>query len=79
MAARAVAGEPSDIVGWMADCPLIAVQVVNYWTRRWLERCADTVVSDLEGSSMAFGINLLGAGRLFTVDTHRRFQANRQR
>jgi hypothetical protein len=43
----------------MADCPLIAVQVVNYRTRRYLERCMDTVVSDLEGSSMAFEINLL--------------------
>jgi len=57
--ARAGAGGPSDIVGWMADCPLIAVQVVNYRTRRYLERCVDTVVSDLEGSSMAFEINLL--------------------
>ena len=32
---------------------------MNYRTRRYLERCVDTVVSDLEGSSMAFEINLL--------------------
>jgi N-acetylglucosaminyl-diphospho-decaprenol L-rhamnosyltransferase len=38
---------------------LVAVQVVNYRTRRYLERCVETVVSDLEGSSMAFEINLL--------------------
>jgi hypothetical protein len=37
----------------------MAVQVVNYRTRRWLERCVDTVVSDLGRSSMAFEINLL--------------------
>ena len=43
----------------MRDCPQIAVQVVNYRTRRYLERCVDTVVSDLEGSSLAFEINLL--------------------
>jgi hypothetical protein len=44
----------------MSESPLIAVQVVNYRTRRYLERCVDTVVSDLVGSSMAFEINLLG-------------------
>jgi N-acetylglucosaminyl-diphospho-decaprenol L-rhamnosyltransferase len=37
----------------------IAVQIVSYRTRRYLERCVETVVSDLEGSSMAFEINLL--------------------
>jgi hypothetical protein len=45
----------------MTDCPLVAVQVVNYRTRRYLERCVDTVVSDLEGSSMGFEINLLAS------------------
>jgi hypothetical protein len=44
----------------MPDSPLIAMQVVNYRTRRYLERCVETVVSDLAGSSMAFEINLLG-------------------
>ena len=43
----------------MSDCALVAVQVVNYRTRRYLERCVDTAVSDLQGSSMAFEINLL--------------------
>jgi hypothetical protein len=57
--ARADGGQPLDIVGLMRDCPLIAVQVVNYRTRRYLERCVETVVADLEGSSMAFEINLL--------------------
>lgn len=38
---------------------MVAVQVVNYRTRRYLERCVETVVSDLERSSMAFEINLL--------------------
>ena len=59
MPARDAAGEPSDIVGWMADSPLVAVQVVTYRTRRWLERCVDTVVSDLGGSSMEGRLNLL--------------------
>ena len=54
-----MAGRAWDIVGWMADCSSIAVQVVNYRTRRYLERCVDTVVSDLEGSSIPFEINLL--------------------
>jgi hypothetical protein len=49
----------SDIVAWMPDWPLVAVQVVNYRTRRYLERCVETVVADLEGSSMAVEINLL--------------------
>jgi GT2 family glycosyltransferase len=57
--ARTDGGQPLDIVGFMRDCPLIAVQVVNYRTRRYLERCVHTVVSDLEGSSLAFEINLL--------------------
>ena len=43
----------------MAGCPLVAVQVVNYRTRRYLERCVETVVSDLEGSSIPYEINLL--------------------
>jgi hypothetical protein len=37
----------------------VAVQIVNYRTRRYLERCVDTVVSDLETSSLEYEINLL--------------------
>ena len=37
----------------------IAVQVVNYRTRRYLERCVASVVSDLEGSGLGYEINLL--------------------
>ena len=69
----------SDIVAWMPDWPLVAVQVVNYRTLRYLERCAETVVADLEGSSMAFEINLLAAEHLFTVNSCRGFPAGRPR
>ena len=38
---------------------MLAVQVVNYRTRRYLERCVETVVSDLDGSGLGYEINLL--------------------
>jgi N-acetylglucosaminyl-diphospho-decaprenol L-rhamnosyltransferase len=57
--ARTAAGEPLDIVGGMPDGTELAVQVVNYRTRRYLERCLETVVSDLEGSTLRYEINLL--------------------
>jgi len=37
----------------------VAVQVVNYRTRRYLERCVETVVSGLEGGTLRYEINLL--------------------
>ncbi len=37
----------------------LAVQVVNYRTRTYLERCVDTVGSDLARSGLAYEINLL--------------------
>jgi len=37
----------------------VAVQIVNYRTRRYLERCVETVVSDLRSSSVRYEINLL--------------------
>jgi GT2 family glycosyltransferase len=43
----------------MPDVPTLAVQVVNFRTRRYLERCVETVVSDLEGSGLAYEVNLL--------------------
>jgi GT2 family glycosyltransferase len=46
----------------MSDGTTLAVQVVNYRTRRYLERCVKTVVSDLEGTGPAhpgYEVNLL--------------------
>jgi GT2 family glycosyltransferase len=43
----------------MSDGTTVAIQVVNYRTRRFLERCVETVVSDLEPSGLRYAINLL--------------------
>jgi GT2 family glycosyltransferase len=43
----------------MADETVLAVQVVNYRTRRYLERCVETVVADLGASGLGHEINLL--------------------
>ncbi len=43
----------------MVDDATIAVQVVNYRTRRYLERCIETVVADLEAGGPGYEINLL--------------------
>src|ERR1700733_11877901 len=43
----------------MPDLESLAVQVVNYRTRRYLERCLESVVADLEGSGLEYEINLL--------------------
>jgi GT2 family glycosyltransferase len=43
----------------MPDATTLAVQVVNYRTRRYLERCVETVVADLAGSGLDYEINLL--------------------
>jgi N-acetylglucosaminyl-diphospho-decaprenol L-rhamnosyltransferase len=55
--ARAGAGGPWDIVGAMPTT--LAVQIVNYRTRRYLERCVETVVADLAGSELSYEVNLL--------------------
>ena len=52
-------GKPSDIVGAMPEGVELAVQVVNYRTRRYLERCVETVVSDLQRGTLRYEINLL--------------------
>ncbi len=39
--------------------PVVAVQIVNYRTRAYLERCLASVVSDLERGGPAYEINLL--------------------
>jgi GT2 family glycosyltransferase len=43
----------------MSDGTTLAIQVVNYRTRRYLERCVETVVADLAGSRLRYEINLL--------------------
>src|SRR2546423_6172314 len=43
----------------MSETTVLAVQVVNYRTRRYLERCVDTVVADLAASGLRYEINLL--------------------
>jgi GT2 family glycosyltransferase len=43
----------------MPDGTTLAVQVVNFRTRRYLERCVETVVADLRGSGLDHEINLL--------------------
>lgn len=53
------AGDPAGIVGRMEAGTTIAVQVVNYRTRSYLERCLATVVPDLERSGAGYEINLL--------------------
>jgi N-acetylglucosaminyl-diphospho-decaprenol L-rhamnosyltransferase len=43
----------------MADGPMLAIQVVNFRTRRYLERCVETVVADLAAGGPDHEINLL--------------------
>lgn len=43
----------------MAGEPQLAIQLVNYRTRRYLERCLETVVSDLAPGGLTYEINLL--------------------
>ncbi len=47
---------PLRIVARMAA---LAVQIVNYRTKRYLERCLATVVPDLERSGLSYEVNLL--------------------
>jgi N-acetylglucosaminyl-diphospho-decaprenol L-rhamnosyltransferase len=43
----------------VTDGTRLAVQVVNFRTRRYLERCVETVVADLRASGLDHEINLL--------------------
>lgn len=43
----------------MPDGTRLAVQVVNFRTRRYLERCVETLVADLRSSGLEHEINLL--------------------
>jgi N-acetylglucosaminyl-diphospho-decaprenol L-rhamnosyltransferase len=56
---RAYQRPSADIVVGMPDGATLAVQVVNYRTRRYLERCIETVVSDLDAGGLAYEINVL--------------------
>jgi N-acetylglucosaminyl-diphospho-decaprenol L-rhamnosyltransferase len=48
-----------DIVSGGSGATDLAVQVVNYRTRRYLERCVETVVSDLRAGGVSYELNLL--------------------
>ena len=39
--------------------PTLAVQIVNYHTRRYLERCLESVIADLSRGAIPYEINLL--------------------
>ena len=43
----------------MSGSATVAVQLVNYNTRAYLERCLPTVVADLQGAALEFELNLL--------------------
>jgi N-acetylglucosaminyl-diphospho-decaprenol L-rhamnosyltransferase len=43
----------------MTGAPTLAVQIVNYRTRRYLERCLASVLADLDGGDLSYEINLL--------------------
>ena len=43
----------------MRDSRVVAIQVVNYRTRSYLERCVATVVADVERSGLDYELNLL--------------------
>ncbi len=62
----------------MPGSAALAVQVVNYGTRAYLERCLATVVSDAKGSGLDYEINLLdNASGENLDDLARRFDACR--
>lgn len=43
----------------MSGSAAVAVQLVNYHTRAYLERCLPAIVADLQGSAIDFELNLL--------------------
>lgn len=58
--------------------PILAVQIVNYRSRRYLERCLATLVADLDGSGVDYEINLLeNASGEELADLEPRFRACR--
>jgi GT2 family glycosyltransferase len=50
------------MVAAMPAAPQLAVQIVNYHTRNYLERCLDGVAADLEQSGLQYEISLLDNG-----------------
>jgi GT2 family glycosyltransferase len=47
------------VASMLRASPTVAIQVVNFRSRAYLERCVSTVVSDVEGSGLAYELNLL--------------------
>jgi N-acetylglucosaminyl-diphospho-decaprenol L-rhamnosyltransferase len=47
------------IVAFVHGPPILAIQVVNYRTRAYLERCLTTVVPDVDASGVGYEITLL--------------------
>jgi GT2 family glycosyltransferase len=47
------------IVAFVGAVPTLAVQIVNYRTRTYLERCVTTVAPDVDASGLDYEINLL--------------------
>ena len=56
---RPLGGVWWDIVAIVSAAPMLAVQIVNFRTRGYLERCLETVSPDAEGSGLAYEINLV--------------------
>jgi N-acetylglucosaminyl-diphospho-decaprenol L-rhamnosyltransferase len=48
--------------------PIVAIQIVNYRTRGYLERCLATVVPDLDASGVGYEINLFENASGETLD-----------
>lgn len=63
-----MAGRGWDIVAGVHGPPIVAVQIVNYRTRSYLERCLATVVADVAADGLAYEINLLENASGETLD-----------
>ena len=62
----------------MSGSAALSIQIVNYRTRSYVERCLATVVSDVEGSGLDYEINLLdNASGENLEDLARRFRTCR--
>ena len=57
-----------DIVAVVHRAPILAVQIVNYRTRSYLERCLATIAPELEHSGLEYEINLLENASGETLD-----------
>lgn len=57
-----------DIVASVRRSPTLAVQLVNYRTRSYLDRCLATVIPDLDASGIDYQVNLLDNASGETLD-----------